>query len=246
MSTQQSLHALSMPDIDTTFPSTVPVAGEASYGVSTVTHPENTWMANIGQDICLDYFDYTTSSESGTILFDKNISLYLVNNTPILPWHIWFVSQYQSWSCEYDLILKPVKHSAHRGAISVSCTLNTPTDKNTDSSFLPIKIFDISGDTDGEYVYSIPSVYAFSTKTNFEQARNLINFGSSVPKYTYNLTWLRITSVVPLVSSSLLPSTITFKVILRPNIKTFSVGHPLLPSYHRIGDGRISTTWNNV
>lgn len=250
MSTQPALHALSMSDVDTTFPTTVPVAGKANYGDPIYKTPQHAWLANIGQEFAIDSFDYSTTSVSITPIYSSAIFPYNMAATVSqlsIPWFVWYVCQFQSWTCAFDLVLQPVKHSAHRGALSVACTLNRPDGENLSSQFLPVQIYDISGDTDSEYVYPIPCVYAFSAKIPIESARNLTsNETERIPKYAFNLTHLTVMPVVPLSSSDMLPPTITFKVILRPKIETLTVNHPVLPSYHRLVGGRITSVWNNV
>lgn len=246
MSQQQSLHALSMPPVDTTFPSTVPVAGEASYGIPVSKPATNAWMSNIMQDFCIGSFDYEVTSSLTTPIYSTRIYPFRTNAQLRLPWFHWYVSQFQSWSSSFDLVLQPIKHSAHRGAIGVICTHEVPSNESLTNGFLPMKIFDISGDDESEYVYPIPNIYAFSTKTTYDDARNLTDIDDFLlPKYAYALTNLTVMAQVPLSSSSLLPPLITFKVLLRPK-GDLKVSHPVLPSTSRLAEGRITKFWNNV
>lgn len=239
-----------MPDVDTTFPTTVPVVGKANYGEPIYKTPQFSWLSNIGQEFAIDFFDYWTTSTSESPIYSSDIFPYdmaVASTAAALPWFVWYLCQFQSWTCAFDLVLKPIKHSAHRGALSVACTLNEPTTDNLTTQFLPINIYDISGDTESEYVYPIPCVYAFSAKIPIEGARNLTNNVTEIiPKYAYNLTRLTILPVTPLASSSMLPNVITIKIILRPRMETLTVNHPVLPSYHRLRSGRITSVWNNV
>lgn len=246
MSQQQSLHALSMPPVDTTFPSTVPVAGEASYGIPVSKPATNAWMSNIMQDICIGSFEYSNTSSLHDPLFSRLIYPFPTTSQYRLPWFVWYVSQYQSWSSSFDLVLQPIKHSSHRGAIAVMCTHEEPNADQIFEAFLPMKIFDISGDGEAEYIYPIPNVYAFTSKTAYDSSRNLTSIENFLlPKYALALTHLTITAQVPLSTSSMLPSTITFKVLLRPK-GDLKVSHPVLPSTSRFYEGRINNTWDNV
>lgn len=235
-----------MPPVDTTFPSTVPVAGKASYGLPVQNNIINSWFQNIMQDFCIDTFEYSTSSSMTTPLFSRLISPFPDNANYNLPWWTWYVCQFQEWRCKFDLVLVPIKHSSHRGAISVSCTLNPPSDEKLSTQFLPVMTFDISGDVQSEYVYPIPCVYAFSSKTQFENARNLTGIDNHlIPKFTLDLTHLTIMAFTPLSSSAMLPSVITFKILLRPS--NLEVSHPVNPSFHRMSTfGKIHAVWNNV
>lgn len=255
MSVQPSEHTLSMPPIDSTFPSTVPVAGKASYGIPVMDSLSNDWIERISQPFSVGAFNYNTSSSTTVPLFDVDI-YPLVDHPNFMTWFHWKVCQYQAFQCEFDLEIELIKHSSHRGILSIATTLNPISTENLGQYFAPFENWDISGDVGSTYTYKIPNVYGFSSKYMLERAR-ILNYPAAVgespnpdakyqPHMAFKLCHLTIMASVPLVSSSMLPSEITGIIKLVPNISTLKLQHPLLPSKHRTLEATAVPVWNNV
>lgn len=247
MSEQNIEHAMSMAEIDSTLPSTVPVAGRDTYGTPLFKTPLNSWLSNIYQEYAIDSFDYSVTSTPETPLYNRLINPIPVGEQSSLPWAVWYLTNYQAYSCEYNIILEIVKHSAHRGAIAVSTTLDEPLENNSSSYFLPTQVWDISGDTENSYIYKIPNIFGLGMRMAIDNARN-INFPTDqvIPKFSFNLCHLSIFATTPLVASTMLPSTVTVIVKLQIVPGSLKVAHPVLPSYHRFRRGGTLPTWNNV
>nr|WBM81656.1 MAG: putative capsid protein 2 [Myotis brandtii picorna-like virus 1] len=246
---QSQNHILDAPPTDSNFAETINVSGKSNYGAP-LYKPllMNNWMSNIAQQYAIDSFDYSTTSIYDSVLFRKGISHYSgLTLTANLPWFVWFTEMYQSFECHFDLVLIPVKHSAHRGVISVSCTLFGATPENISENFLPVEHFDISGEDTVEYVYPIPNVYAFSAKTFYEKGRNMTtkDTAATVPQFSTLLTTVDIRAVTPLASSSMLPPTITFIVCLRPDLSTLKLHNPVLGSNRRFVNADRFPTWHH-
>lgn len=246
---QSQNHVLDAPPTDSNFAETVNVSGKSNYGAP-LYKPllMNDWMSNIAQQYAISAFDYTTTSTYDSTLYHAQIAHTTgIVDLNIQPWFLWFVSMYQSFECMFDLVLIPVKHSAHRGVISVFCTLFGSSVDNVAQAFTPVEHFDISGEDTNEYVYPIPNVYAFSGKTFYERARNLTTnlTAATTPQYSTFLTTVDIKAVTPLASSSMLPSSVTFLVCLRPRLSTLKLHNPVLGSMGRYYvNGRFSN-WNH-
>lgn len=251
MSTQIIEHSMESQVSDSTLPAQVPVQGKTTYGTPIPKILElNSWISNIGQEYSIGYFNYTTTSAAAANLFSQRIFVNLDNLANFQPWFLWYISQYQAFQCEFDLVLEPVQHSGHRGAFSVMWTIDEPTAENLLDLFLPISNFDISGNQNEEFVYSIPSIYAFPQKTNFNSGRILATNKNGLgtflnPRLASSLGFVSIKSLVPLTSSSMLPSSVTVIVKLRPKIETLRVYHALLPSENKLISGAQIGTWVN-
>lgn len=246
----QSNHVFDAPSIDTNFPTTVSVAGKSNYGAPLYkTLSYNNWLQNISIPYAIASFDYSTTSIRSTPLFNDSINAFTGTTTSIImPWFIWFITNYQAFECAFDLVLRPVKHSAHRGVIGVSTTLFGSSSTNISQGFLPIKHFDISGEDTAEYVYPIPNIYAFGAKAFYEKGRILyepVPTSSTQPIYATQMAHLRIEAVTPLVASSMLPSTITFIVLLRPNLSTLKLHNPVLAASQRLASVNRPLTWTH-
>lgn len=245
----QTEHIMQTQPTDSTFASTVTVAGKSNYGEPIYKSLiNNQWLQNITQEYVVSSFTYSTSNNAGNLLYNTVLNpVFLTNN--MMPWFIWFVSNYQGFKCDFDLVLEPIMHSAHRGILAVAVTLDMPSSVNSDSGFLPIENFDISGASDQEYVYALPNVYAFNGKMYFEDARDLgtpISSTSRVPIMATRLGYLQIRAVTPLASSSMLPNTITVLIKLRPKIQNLTVFAPIIPSAERLATvGRLAPEWLN-
>lgn len=248
MSEQITEHVLSMPPVDTTLPTTVPVAGKASYGEPIITTPKSNWLSNISQEYSIANFDYTTTSSVTDNLLEMDVYAHGIDrSTNFLPWFPWYLTNFQSFKCEFSLEFEVVKHSAHRGSLAITTTLDPITATNANDLFTPTTVFDISGDNPSILTYKIPNVYAFSSKMMIEKSRELtLNSFNTLPNYTYKLAHLTVRAITPLISSTMLPSEVSVIVKLVPDISTLQVGTPLLPSFHRLAVGRNSNLWNNV
>nr|WPV63620.1 MAG: hypothetical protein [Wufeng shrew polycipivirus 3] len=248
----QPEHVMSVQEAQSTFPAAVSVVGKSNYGepiYKSLTH--NSWLSNIGQEFVIANFNYSTNSSQTEPLFQDYI--YPVNtnaNNATISWFNFFVSNYQSFTCRFDILLEVVKHSAHRGIISMAFTVLKPTAQNLSEQFLPIALYDISGEEEMDYVYSIPSIYAVGSKMFIDSARDITNeklaVTQRVPQLMNQLGYLTISAIVPLESSAMLPSEITCILKLRPDISTLRTYHPVLGSSNRFTAGqRMPGLWQN-
>lgn len=242
-------HVMQAQPIDSTFSSTIQVAGKANYGAplyKSIT--ENSWLMNIAQDFAFATFVYTTSSDGSNYLFNSPIYPYIGSQNDILPWFPWFLSNYIGFKCDFDLVLEPVMHSAHRGVISVCCTINAPSTINSSEGFLPLENFDISGATCTELIYSLPNVYAYSGKMLYDVNRDLSSLPAGDTRLPYmfdKIGNVGIRAVTPLSSSNMLPSNINIILKLRPKIETLELFSPVLGASGKLSGDRMGPTWNN-
>lgn len=251
MSTQIIEHSMESQVSDSTLSAQVPVQGKTTYGTPILKTLElNSWISNIGQEYAIGSFNYTTASTAASILFATRVFITLESGVGFQPWFLWYVSQYQAFECEFDLVFEPIQHSGHRGAFSVMWTLDAPRTDNVLNLFLPISNFDISGNQNQEFVYSIPSVYATPQKSNFNVGRILTPNknglgGALLPQLVSALGYVLVKSLVPLTSSSMLPSIVPIIIKLRPKIETLRVYHALLPSENKLSSTVQIGTWPN-
>lgn len=246
---QAQNHVLDAPVGDSNFAGTVNVSGKSNYGAPLLKPlAYNGWMNNIAQEYAIITFNYSDTNAVGDILFSDSVHPFYGTTTGnIMPWFLWFLTNYQSFECQFDLVFKPVKHSSHRGVFSVASTLFGSSSTNLEQGFLPLKHFDISGENSDEYVYPIPQVYAFSAKTFYEYGRNLssVSAAATTPFYATYLANVNVRVSTPLVSSSMLPSQISVIMCLRPNISTLKVSNPVLASSVRTIATQRLTNWSH-
>lgn len=241
-------HVMSIPEADSTFSSSVTAVGKANYGAP-LYKPllNNAWISNIGQEYVWGYFEYTTTSIGAVPGFTGAPINPMLGNWDALtpPWFVWFLSHYQSWACEFTLVFQAIAHSSHRGVLAISTTLHQPTPAAMDRQFLPVKNWDISGEN-LETEYPIPNIYAVSGRSYFDISRDLRNpIGTpSMPVLATTLGRLNIEYVTSLMASSMLPSTITVLIKLRPNISTLRLHHPVLASSQKFSSAL--TPWEHV
>lgn len=252
MTSTQPNHVMDVLPDESNFATTIAVEGKTNYGIPLYRPPAaRLWTRNLFQDYVYASFNFTTSQNIGTLLFDGEVIPCRLpsNEVSTLPWFLWLISHMQAWQCEFDLVVKFVCHSAHRGSFSATTTLQVPSTGYSPIAFEPIKHFDISGDTyDAEYVVPVPNVYAAGAKFYPDNARFLFTDPRvTLPDYAQRLTWLQLRVVTMLSASSMLPDTITGLIFLRPKPETFKMTNPVLPSFSRyLNTGGVPSTWSNI
>lgn len=224
------------------FPTTIGVVGKTHYGDPLYkTIDSNSWLMNIAQEYVVFTFEYSTTSTGS--LYSNPLLPKPTDVATNPPWFWWFMGFYMGFECEFDVLFEPIKHSAHRGAFSVSITVNDPTAEHIASGFLPLKIFDISGET-SDLVYPVPNVYAYNAKMYPNDNRSITEIiTGSRPYMSMSLGTIDINAVTPLAASAMLPDTITILVKLLPKIQTLRLVNPILP-YDRAGS-ILSDFWSN-
>lgn len=238
---------MSMPPVDTTLPTNVPVAGKASYGTPLYKSIHENWIERIAQPFAISHFTYSVASPIDSPLYSIDLTPSTGSTSSLVPFFIFFISNYQYFKCSFSIVLRAIKHSSHRGAIAVTTTLNDWDTSNRLKLYGPTRVWEINGAETSQFEYEIPNVYAFGSKIAFEKARiNKTNSVLFVPKYAWNLCKLTVSAVTPLVSSTILPDTISIIAMLKPDISTLEVSHPVNPSIHRLNAGRITEVWDNV
>lgn len=230
MSEQQveTIHPLVEDPPSTTLPEQTTVAGDMSFGVEKVHQIQrNQWLKNIFTPFPFSYLALNTSQQAGTEISNAYLTPWpLYNAREYLPWFLWILQTAQAWSCDFSLRFEMIAHPAYRGSLSITLKpFRVPTPEDT---YTNISIWDFSANNHN-FEIDIPRIYSSGQRlvapTRNYVTSNSVNDPNNPVFHTldWNLGWLSIKIVNPLVGSQLLPEEITFFVHLVPKPGTLKL-----------------------
>lgn len=235
MTDQKPEHTLSTAPVDASLPSQISAGGDLTYGKTRdVSLQRNVWSSRIFNPFAIGIYNWSTSAP-----FAQNLSinpLNILNTDEYIPWFNWLVQYTHAYQIQFNLEIRIIAHSAHRGRLGVSITGQVPSNNHQAGFFLPVQMVDISGGAHS-HIFEIPNMFTQNQKLNLYsfEGRYIATSSPSVQSralHPLDTTFgtLRIAQVTPLQSSSMLPNNVDVIVILHPIPNSFKMFGSVRPS----------------
>lgn len=242
----ESVHSLMADAPSTSLPNQISAGGELCYGDSKTVAPinENAWFSRLLNEFVLTTFNWSATTVPGAVLSNLDLHPFHGADSDYYPWLLWYLTTCTHYDTTWILEIEVISHAAHRGvmAISILPAPGAAVAALTDL-YNTVTRFDISG---GNRVCAIEipkwnsasakMVPFFQNYSNPPPIRG--DRPSLVPFFHYldmNLCALNIRVDTPLTASSMLPSTVTVLIKLRPSADLKFYGNARAPFFNDNG-----------